>query len=76
MIFEAAGFGQWERGNMLHDCQAMSYLVLFTHLVQPFSPNIEVSRIVVTLNQLRSTPRRQLLLDTQSFSYLVSCLIL
>lgn len=77
MIFEAAGF-QWERGNTqpLHDCQEMPYLVLFTHLVQPFSPNIEVSRIVVTLNQRLSTPRRQLLLDTQSFSYLVSCLIL
>jgi hypothetical protein len=31
---------------------------------------------VVTLNQCRSIPRSQLLLDTQSFSYLVSCLIL
>ena len=51
-------------------CRIWFYLpTLYSHF-------LEVSRIVVTLNQRLSTPRRQLLLDTQSFSYLVSCLIL
>ena len=69
-LFEAAGF-QWDR---LHDCRDVVFGSIYPPCTAIFSKHR--NRIVVTLNQRRSTPRRQLLLDTQSFSYLASCLIL